>query len=417
MKNLFKKNYFIFSIILALISNIIGVACANEKHKVDKRDIEIPFITKSGAIDRRTVRVVIPETAEKPVPLVFFAHYPIGEDHPAFAEIINKGWALAILADFEPFKHSAALIDDNLVFNSAALSAVCKLPEIDRTRIAVIGESAGGYISLMLTTLHLGICTSVSVVGVANIRFNMIDYFDHVQSYNLKAVEKLNAKDRGNMQRRLEAMPMPVLGSLYDAFIPVKDNFPDKNDVDRWVAFSPAAMTSSFSNPILFTHFTSDLLVPIDQITKNFTYDRGETLPDDFKLRLSEFDIPEILQRSLAETIPAEDLSERVVPAPEKFTILDPEFDANKRFNIFVVDEGPVEAKAGHLKDASFYISYITYFETQFALSSRKTNRLTVEKLVLLAERYAGKCAPLPARVTADETIYGSAAKYRGNVL
>ena len=405
----------LFSLVLA--TNFTVSSCANDHLKVEKRDIEVPYITQKGEIDRRTVRVFIPETFEKPLPLVFVAHYPIGESSREYTEFISKGWAIATFADFKPVGHGASLTDDNLVFNSAALSVVRKMPEIDRTRISVMGGSAGGYMSLMLSALHLGICSSVSIAGITNIRFNMMDYFDHAHSYNLKEIEKLDENERGNMQRRLEIMPIPVLGSIYDVFIPLKDNFPDRNDANRWAAYSPASLTGCFSNPILFTHFTSDLLVPIDQVTKRFTYENGNTLPEGYKLRLSEYDLPEILQHSLAEAVPDEDLSERIFPVSDEMKVINPEFDDSRRINIVVFDEGPVEATAGHVNKAAVYISYTAYFETNFALSSRQTNLLTVEKLELLAERYAGKSVQLPVRETSDETIYGSAAKYRADVL
>ena len=65
------------------------------------------------------------------------------------------------------------------------------------------------------------------------------------------------------------------------------------------------------------------------------TYENRNTLPEGFKLRLSEFDLPENLQHSLAEVAPAEDLSERAVPVPEEFEIIIPEFDVSKKINIF----------------------------------------------------------------------------------
>ena len=405
-------------IFINLISLALGItfAGANDSFQLEKRDIVIPYITKNGDVDRRTVRVLIPETAQKPVPLIFFAHYPTNENAADVIEFFNKGWAIAMMADFKGAEHNSALTDDNLVFNSAALSVVRKLPEIDRTRIGVMGGSAGGYTSLMLSALHLGICSSVSIAGITNIRFNIPDYFVHAHSYNLREIEKLNADERNNMERRLEVMPIPVLGSIFDIFIPLTHNFPDPNDADRWAAFSPSSLTGCFSNPVLHTHFTSDILVPVDQVTKKYTYPNGSTLPAGFKLRLSQFDLPEKLQLSMAEATPVEDLSERLVTIPEG-SILIPEFDVSKRLNIIVYDEGPVEATAGHQKHPTGYFSFTNYFETHFARTSRLTNLLTVDKLALLAERYAGRCIQLPVRQTTDETLYGSAARYRADVM
>ena len=408
-----KKRIFIIVISWVLLVPFAG---ANDSLQVEKQDIVIPYITKNGDVDRRTVRVIIPKTAQKPVPLIFFAHYPTDEKGADVTEFFKKGWAIAMMADFKSVEYNNTLTDDNLVFNSAALSVVRKLPEIDRTRIGVMGGSAGGYMSLMLSALHLGICSSVSLAGITNLRFNMPDYFVHAHSYNLREIEKLNADERNNMERRREVMPIPILGSIFDFFIPLIHNFSDPNDTDRWAAFSPTSLTGCFSNPVLHTHFTSDILVPVDQVTKKYTYPNGSTLPAGFKLRLSQFNLPEKLQLSMAEAMPAEDLSERLVPIPEG-SIIVPEFDASKRLNIIIYDEGPVEAAAGHQKHPTGRFSLTTYFETHFARTSRLTNVLTVEKLALLAERYAGTCVQLPVRQTTDETLYGSAAKYRADVM
>ena len=404
-------------IVILTFLSAIHLAVADDHLKVEKRDIEIPYITKNNDIDRRSIRVHIPETAEKPMPLVFIAHYPLGEDTRDYKEFIQKGWAVATVIDFKGALHNTTLTDDDLVFNSAALSVARKLPEIDRTRVAVTGGSAGGYMTLMLSALHLGICCSVSNAGITNIRFNMFDYFRHAHTFNLKELEKLTEREREDRQRRLEAMPIPVLGSIYDGFIPLLDNFPDANDDVRWAAYSPACLTGCFSNPILQLHFTSDMLVPIDQVTKRFTHENGKTLPEGFKLRLSEFDLPAILQQSLEEAVAAQDLSIRMVPVPNDKNTIVPAFDADRKINIFVLDEGPAEATAGHQKNATGAISFTPYFETYFARSSRLTNELTVEKLALLAERYAGKSIQLPARASTDDTLYGSAARYRAEVL
>lgn len=381
---------------------------------VERRDLTISYISKDGTPTTRLLRVYLPESASQPIPLIFTAHYEMTESSAELALYCAKGWAVSTPLDFQN-AYNGQLTDDDLVFNSAALTAVRRLPEIDRNRIAIIGGSAGGYMTLMLSALHLGPCCAVSFSGVTNIAFNFTAYFEHAQGFNREALSQMNEADRADIMRRIEVMPIPVLGAVGDLFTPIRQNFPDLSDVKRLAAFSPANLTDCFSHPILLTHFTSDVLVPIDQLTRSFTYQTpGESLPAGFRLRLTDFDLPERLSHSLVESLPADDVQENLVPAPEGNSDVIPVFNSGKRFNITVFDEGPVEAVAGHQKnfglgkqDASQYI------EAQFAGSSRQTNWLTPAKLIAMAERYHGSSIQLPAYPGDDRDLYGTVATHR----
>lgn len=48
-------------------------------------------------------------------------------------------------------------------------------------------------------------------------------------------------------------------------------DIPDKGDTARWEALSPVGVADCFSNPLIVVHVTSDILVPIDQTTREFT--------------------------------------------------------------------------------------------------------------------------------------------------
>lgn len=385
---------------------------------VERRDLTIAFVSKDGTPTTRLLRVYLPEAASQPMPLIFTAHYEMPASSPELKLYCAKGWAVSTPLNFQN-AYNGQLTDDDLVFNSAALTAVRRLPEIDRNRIAIIGGSAGGYMTLMLSALHLGPCCAVSFSGVTNITFNFAAYFEHAQGYNREALLQLSETDRADLMRRIEVMPIPVLGAVGDLFSPIRENFPDLADEARLAAFSPACLTDYFSHPILLTHFTSDVLVPIDQLTRSFTYQTpGESLPAGFRLRLADFDMPKRLSHSLVESLPASDVQEVLVPAPEGNSDVIPAFDLNKRFNITVFDEGSVEAVAGHQKnyglgkqDASQYI------EAQFARSSHQTNWLTPAKLIAMAERYHGSSIQLPAYPGDDPDLYGTLAAHRRAVL
>jgi len=385
---------------------------------VEKRDIEIPFISKDGTVCRRYIRIYLPEPAPEPKPLVFIAHYEMPENDTTLNLYLMNGWAVSTPIDFKP-EYNGSLVDDDLIFNSAALSAVRKQPGIDRTRIVVSGGSAGGYMTQMLSVLHLGICCSISFSGITNILFNM-KYLQSANNHNKDVLETLTEEERKDFIRCLEVIPVPIVGAIFGQFAPILAKIEENPNSEIWNAMSPSFMAGCFTDPILFSHFTSDLLVPVDQLTKRFTYaDLDESLPEGFRIRMSEFPLQEKVQRSMAEMLPADDLFEHLCPAPqtsgENFKL---SFDRTKRFNIVVFDEGNAEAEGGHFKKMDLGpIDATDYIHAQLQRSSRETNWLTVGKLALMAERYAGKGFLIPGKAGIDDIVYGSVAMNRQEVL
>jgi len=386
--------------------------------EVERRDLEIPFIGTGGKPDRRTLRIYVPKHVSGPLPLVFVAHYEMPENDPLLAVYLEKGWAVSTVTRYQT-AYNGMLFEDNLVFNSAVLAAVRKQPDIDRGRIIVCGGSAGGYMAMMLSILHLGICAAVSFSGIANLPFNL-RYMQAANQYNLQILADMTEEERQNPAILLEKLPIPVLGAVSHQFDPILAKLERQPEDPVWAAASPACMAEGFSNPVLFTHFTSDVLVPIDQLTKRHAADlAGETLPPGYRLRLEEFPLAAVFQRSLCENLPREHLAEHELPAPrEGGKPLEIPFDITKRFNVVVFDEGRVEAVAGHQKlpDPGPYDA-TAYLEKQFARSSRETNWLTPAKAVILAERYAGRSLLLPGYGDVDDNIYGSSASHRREVL
>ena len=48
--------------------------------KVERKRLEIPYITKESQVEVRPFRLIIPAGASKPMPLIFVPHYEMGED-------------------------------------------------------------------------------------------------------------------------------------------------------------------------------------------------------------------------------------------------------------------------------------------------------------------------------------------------
>ena len=124
---------------------------------VEQRRIDVPYITKEKKVEKRPVRLYIPTKAHLPMPLIFVPHYEMGDDSLELRDYLAKGWMVASPTDFHN-KFNGQLTDDDLVFNNAALYTLRRLSEVDINRIALVGGSAGGYMTLMMKELQLGIC-------------------------------------------------------------------------------------------------------------------------------------------------------------------------------------------------------------------------------------------------------------------
>lgn len=363
---------------------------------IAQRTEDVRYINKSGSVETRLIRLYIPEDVPQPMPLIYVPHYEMAEDSAELRRYLEKGWAVA-----SPTKvgseHNGLLTDDDLVFNNAALYALRHMEEFDRQRIAIVGGSAGGYTTLMLSALQMGNCAAVATAPISNVYFNFYQYFQRTQA----------VKD-----------PPFFLALVAGSFTPILDNFPDPGDTSRWEALSAVGLADCFSSPFAVVHVTSDILVPVDQITREFTYDHeGDSMPKGFSTRLPA-DNPGVLGHSLADELSPELTHVEHIPitAPDEDSVLP--YNREKMFNLNIYDDGPTQASGSHRASAGTGIIDDTpYLEEMFSRTLADTERLMPGKLLLLLERYRGGSVQLPAHEGVDDTVYGSLAVYRQEIV
>lgn len=362
---------------------------------VGQRKVDVKFINKDGIVETRPIRLYLPEQAQQPMPLVYVPHYEMAEDSAELRRYLAKGWAVASPTAFDN-AYNGELTDDDLVFNNAALYALRHTDEFDKQRIAIVGGSAGGYTALMLSALQMGNCTTIATAPISNVYFNFYQYFPMAERDDAPFFLKL------------------VTGM----FLPIQENFPDKNDTARWEALSAVGLADCFNSPLVITHVTSDILVPIDQTTREFTYDQeGDTMPEGFSTRLPA-DNPGVLGRSLADELPSE------LTHVEHIPITDPDadsalyYDSAKPFNMNIFDDGPTQATGSHrATSGTGVIDDTPYLEEMFSQSLAQTELLMPGKLLLMLERYQGNSVQLPAHEGVDDTVYGSLTLYCQEVI
>lgn len=402
--------------------------------------LDIDYITKAKRIERRPVKVILPKDAILPVPLIYVPHYEMGEDALELRDYLKKGWAVASPAEFSD-RYNGTLTDDDLVFNNAALYILRRRKEFDTNRICLVGGSAGAYMTMMLNGLQLGLCASVANGPIINVYFNFEYYWNRANALNQQALMRLLAektekkKDspeeearRGEtseskkeaslaVMKTLMDVPIPFMAALAKLFEPIRDNFPKKEDVKRWEALSPIGLTECFSSPIMINHNTSDVLVPVDQITRKFTYDKpGASLPKDFTFRLPET-FPGRLKYALDECLPVADTRTERFFVPENAPEEVLPYDCDKRFNINIWDDGTIEGYGTHSSRMDTGRRFdVPYLEEMFEKTAARTCQLTPGMLKNLLLRWQGKSIALPAHIGVDDTIYGSLAVYRKEV-
>lgn len=399
---------------------------------VDTRRIEVPYINKDGEVTSRPVVAYMPTKAKQPMPCVYVPHYAIAEDSAELRAYLAKGWAVISPTDFDVV-YNGHLTDDDLVFNNAALYMIRHMPEIDNQRIALIGGSAGGYTTLMLGALQMGNCAAIATAPITNVYFNFYKYFPAAKEVNeagvLDALSQLaeNAGTTDDAQAELspdallaflqffqDNFPMPFLAMVEDNFIAINDNFPDPDDITRWEALSPVGLADCFSAPLVIVHCTSDLLVPVDQITRAFTYPaEGETMPEGFSTRL-DASYPGKLGHSLTEELPAELVHVEWFMSADYVGEMNLPYNPSAMISINIFDDGPTQRYASHsASTGSATIIDTGFVEDMFEKTLAETEQLMPGKLILMLNRYLGKSVQLPAHEGVDDTVYGSLAIYR----
>lgn len=413
---------------------------------VERMKLEVSYITKENTVDTRMVSIVMPQGVKQPMPLIYVPHYEMGEDSLELRDYLAQGWAMACPADFKD-AYNGTIMDDDLVFNNAALYTLRHRPEFDKNRIALVGGSAGAYMTLMLNGLQLGHCVSIANGPIANTYFNVACYFEKAAELNNQAMMKMMAEKAANeeaqgekpeeekadkekadketdknpaleLMQKLQKLPLPFLAGLIGIFKPVGNNYPAQDEWGKWEAISGVGLADRFSSPILVNHCTSDVLVPVDQITKKFTYDiPGDSLPKSFDMKIPE-NLPGKLGCSLEECLPEKDTRTECIPVPEDASAdIDVPYDSSKKFNINIYDDGPAEGYGTH--SARMDVGRrrdVPYLKEMFEKTAAQNCVLTPAMLKSFLIRWQGEDVTLPAHTGVDDHVYGSLEIYRKEV-
>ena len=363
--------------------------------------IDVPYIKADGSVDKtRQIILYTPTDASDEIPLIYIPHYAAEESSLDFISYIRHGWAVAAPYDFKN-EYNGVLETDDLVFNNAALYTLRHQEGIDCQRIAIVGGSAGGYMSMMLNALQMGTVASIANSPILNPYFNFHEYFP--------------ACDEVNRASGLFEFTMPIQGMVSKAFQPINDILVD--DMEKWEAVSPISMAQAYSNPVVITHNTSDILVPIDQVTHRYTYEHNDgTMPEGFDCHLPQ-GYPGILSQTFEELADPDEMTFNYVKV-ENSHVSGDLYYADTLLTINVIDDGAPTAKGSHNNPTvTGSLNIFPYLEAMMDKTLAGAEELVPAKLLLLLERYQGNSIALPAHEGVDDTVYGSLSVYQQEVI
>ena len=356
------------------------------KMGVRQYDLEVPYLSIGGDARTGAARLFVRQDAKSPMPLIAVMHYELGLE--GAAEYMAEGWAVMTPREgLNPF-------GDSVNFNLALVQACRQMPFVDAQRIALVGGSAGGYVTLMVASQAFPIAAAAALAPLVSMPYN-VEFF----ARNTAAARCGAKDDEGN-----DASCVPVFCSIAEAITGFAAFLGPLGETWRaWLRNSPVGVMSLVTCPVLATFSTADTLVPVNQVSDGFAIRPGKGIfPEGF----------EFARRAVVATPPARRTfmqgaggRARVfrVAVPDTLTkfwemgeagaaaadyLVPCMFSRSQRFSILILDEGAPDPRLGHFKYC-FRHTAVPFLRYCF---SRKAplapEQLTLRRLELLMRRF-----------------------------
>jgi hypothetical protein len=277
--------------------------------------------------------------------------------------------------------------------DTALLHALRQLRFIDDSRVFVHGGSAGGYTTLMLAAETFPLSGAAPYVPPVNWGYNAA-YFIHNR-------DAARAVPEGGT-----TPPQPVLASVLILAELMLPTFGSDFDSDAYLYSSPISQLETITCPVQMVCSTADILVPIDQIGREFVRERDQSLfpsgwtcalDDLMQRRQTRKTLCDLLPDSARKVtlVPVPPTTRRAVPLPghaadegEVMSLMLP-FSRQKQWSITVLDEGPIDPLCAHTKYA-VGPDHGNFREWTLERSIRPS-QLTLPKLERMMEKLRGE--------------------------
>jgi len=343
---------------------------------------EFVYLDPQGKEKTAKAKIYLPESArdgKTKFPLYFNAGYEANDG--GAAGLIRSGFVVATPAALEanPLIRTA---NPDL----ALLHMMRALPFVDDAKVVIGGGSAGGYATLMLAAETFPLAGAVPDVPPVNWGYNGAFFFKQKDAVTALGDDK---KPR-----------LPVLASVGVALADAPKLYGDDYGDKVWFAHSPLAHFPTITCPVLVTWTTADMLVPIDQVSKEWVrpfdekaYPSGfttnpEKLNESKEARLRVVDV--LKEKDYEVFLHKEDdIKSKVLKQGEAVKLHELPFSKTKQWSINIWDEGRPEPALGHMKYGVLWSR--AEFMTHVTKEKIGVAQLTSTKLERLMDRYAGK--------------------------
>jgi hypothetical protein len=264
--------------------------------------------------------------------------------------------------------------------DAALLHIARSLPFINDARVIIAGGSAGGYSTLMLAAETFPLAGAAPDVPPIN------------WGYNAAYILQREHGDNRNGKN-------PPKTPYFDAVVAIAQQgvkvYGDDTSAEIYFRHSPLGQIDSITCPVSVYWTTADMLVPIDQVGKQWVHPIDATkFPKGFTFDPEQLTATVTGRTRLTDVLQEQDYELFVVPE----TMIVPKVGGmpvelavseTRRWSITILDEGPPEPQVGHTKYA------VPWSQQKFiagVLGKKiEVTQLTVVKLQRLMDRYAGR--------------------------
>jgi pimeloyl-ACP methyl ester carboxylesterase len=141
----------------------------------------------------------------------------------------------------------------------AVVAAARRMPEADRTRVAVLGYREGGWVAMLAAAKKKDITAVVLVatIGTTGAELNMWQVTHGLERSTQSPAEKA---DTVNLQKHIQTAVMT--GSGWDVIAPQVRQQADTPWFKSFLAFDPAKVVGTLSRPLLVVQGQLDMQVP-----------------------------------------------------------------------------------------------------------------------------------------------------------
>ena len=383
----------------------VTVVSEKEERAFGVVEVKVPYRDVYGAPKEGLARVVVHRgqmRSQSPIPAFCHVHYE--KDVGGAKKWCTRGWAV-FTAHYtgkdEGYPIDAAVANGNNQAR-AIIQWVRRLPFIDRTHLHIDGGSQGGYMALAISADMFPVTSTTSDAPVVNWAYNL-NYFE----LN-KGPMKYPVKD-------IADSPLPVVCAVTMLADWCYTYFGNDLSADAWYYVSPISYLDRIANPVLLTCATGDMLVPMEQMTRNglppLEMDR---FPEGYQRDFDTVTVCEKARVTFEECVPEEDRFIHIEPRQENSYELtleifkDPkqkpkEGPANKdkpwskthQWSFLYCDEGPPNPYAPHSSYA--WAMSPDSFTAHYRRAAPSPDILNAAKLDRLMQRYTLKLKDLPA--------------------